>query len=126
MIDLSAAQAVPLVTKLLASPESRSLDFKRVSGKMIHRALETICAFANTEGGALVLGVDDPAKARGAALRAAREGSHGRRATPIVLPELGKIAPRRTRRAAIFFLGRDNRRDNNRRDTQPARCLTVP
>ena len=67
MIDLSAAQAVPLVAKLLTSPESRSLDFKRVSGKMIHRALETICAFANTEGGALVLGVDDPAKAQGAA-----------------------------------------------------------
>ena len=67
MIDISAAQAGPLVTKLLISPESRSLDFKRVSGKMIHRALETICAFANTEGGALVLGVDDPAKAQGAA-----------------------------------------------------------
>ena len=67
MIDISVAQAAPLITKLLTSPESRSLEFKRVSGKMIHKALETICAFANTEGGALVLGVDDPAKAQGAA-----------------------------------------------------------
>ena len=67
MIDIPAAQAAPLVTKLLAAPESRWLDVKRVSGKMVHRALETICAFANTEGGALVLGVDDPAKAQGAA-----------------------------------------------------------
>lgn len=67
MIDLSAAQTATLVAKLLASPESRSLDFKRVSGKMIHEALETICAFANTEGGALALGVEDPAKAQGLA-----------------------------------------------------------
>ena len=67
MVDLSAAQATPLIAKLLASPESRTLDFKRVSGKMIHKALETLCAFANTDGGALALGVEDPAKAQGAA-----------------------------------------------------------
>lgn len=67
MIDLTPAQAVPLITELLASSESRSLDFKRVSGKMIHKALETLCAFANTEGGALALGIEDPAKAQGPA-----------------------------------------------------------
>ena len=67
MIDLSLAQAPPLIAKLLASPESRSLDFKRVSGKMTHKALETLCAFANTEGGALALGIEDLAKAKGSA-----------------------------------------------------------
>ncbi len=67
MIDLSPSQAAPLVVKLLASPESRSLDFKRVSGKMIHKALDTLCAFANTDGGSLALGIEDPAKAQGAA-----------------------------------------------------------
>ena len=67
MIDLSPAQATPLIAKLLASPESRSLDLKRVSGKMTHKVLETLCAFANTEGGALALGVEDRAKAQGAA-----------------------------------------------------------
>ncbi len=67
MIDLSPSQAAPLIATLLGSPESRSLEFKRVSGKMIHKALETLCAFANTEGGALALGIEDPAKAQGAA-----------------------------------------------------------
>ena len=67
MIDLTPAQTAPLITELLASPESRLLDFKRVSGKMIHKALETLCAFANTEGGALALGIEDPAKAQGLA-----------------------------------------------------------
>jgi ATP-dependent DNA helicase RecG len=34
-----------------------------LSGKMVARALETVCAFANTEGGILVLGLEDPDKA---------------------------------------------------------------
>jgi len=67
MIDLSAAQAATLVAKLLASPESRSLDFKRVSGKMVQKALETICAFANTQGGTLVLGIADLKEFQGTA-----------------------------------------------------------
>lgn len=62
MIDLSPSQAAPLIATLLGSPESRSLEFKRVSGQMIHKALETLCAFANTEGGALALGIEDPAR----------------------------------------------------------------
>ncbi len=65
MIDLAAAQAGPLLTRLLMSPESHTLDVKRVSGKMVQKALETICAFANTEGGGLALGVEDPAKSKG-------------------------------------------------------------
>ena len=49
-----------LVGKFLEYPEDYSLDFKRVSGKMVQKALETISAFANTEGGILALGLDDP------------------------------------------------------------------
>ncbi len=48
-----------LISDWLASGESRQLEFKRVSGKMVGKALETICAFANTTGGALVLGMAD-------------------------------------------------------------------
>lgn len=48
-----------LVTQLTNLTESRQLEFKRVSGKMVGKALETICAFANTDGGRLVLGVAD-------------------------------------------------------------------
>jgi ATP-dependent DNA helicase RecG len=48
-----------LIQALLSHGESRQLEFKRVSGKMVGKALETVCAFANTSGGALVLGVAD-------------------------------------------------------------------
>ena len=59
MIDLPPAQAAPRIASLLVAHESRTLDFKRVSGKMVGKALEAICAFANTEGGILALGVAD-------------------------------------------------------------------
>lgn len=52
---------------LLSSRESRTLDFKRVSGKMVSKALETLCAFANTEGGILVFGVADERQEKGSA-----------------------------------------------------------
>ena len=45
--------------------ESIQLETKRVSGKMVSKALETICAFANTEGGWLFLGIEDFDKAQG-------------------------------------------------------------
>lgn len=50
---------------VLSSQESANLETKRVSGKMVGKALEAVCAFANTEGGWLVLGVEDAAKAQG-------------------------------------------------------------
>ena len=65
MIDLSPAQATSRIATLLKTPESQTLEFKRVSGKMVGKALETICAFANTEGGVLVLGVADPSSGAG-------------------------------------------------------------
>jgi ATP-dependent DNA helicase RecG len=58
MIDLSPAQAADRITALLAAHESRTLDFKRISGKQ-GRMYEAICAFANTEGGLLVMGIGD-------------------------------------------------------------------
>ncbi|MDO8437177.1 MAG: ATP-binding protein [Nitrosomonadaceae bacterium] len=66
MIDITPAQTDPRIASLLAARESRTLDFKRVSGKMVGKALETICAFANTEGGILALGVADEKQERGA------------------------------------------------------------
>ena len=45
--------------------ETVRFESKRVSGKMVHKAIETIAAFANTEGGHLVLGMEDFKKAQG-------------------------------------------------------------
>ena len=45
--------------------ETVRFESKRVSGKMVHKAIETIVAFANTEGGHLVLGMEDFKKAQG-------------------------------------------------------------
>jgi ATP-dependent DNA helicase RecG len=54
-----------LLASLLSGQESQYLETKRVSGKMVGKALETICAFANTRGGILFLGVEDAGKAQG-------------------------------------------------------------
>ena len=58
MIELSPAQAADRIAALLAAPESRTLDFKRISGKQ-SRMYEAVCAFANAEGGLLVIGLGD-------------------------------------------------------------------
>jgi ATP-dependent DNA helicase RecG len=65
MIELNQEQAAPRIKMLLTVHESRALEFKRLSGKMVGKALETICAFANTEGGVLALGVADEKQATG-------------------------------------------------------------
>jgi ATP-dependent DNA helicase RecG len=64
--EIVGPDAEALVTRLLTSAESMHLEMKRVSGKMVGKALEAICAFANTGGGTLALGVEDAAKAHGA------------------------------------------------------------
>lgn len=51
--------AARLVAQWLPADETRQLEFKRVSGKMVGKALETVCAFANADGGLLVLGMAD-------------------------------------------------------------------
>lgn len=65
MRDLVGADADNFVAMVLPRGESKKLETKRVSGKMVHKALETICAFANTDGGMLVLGIEDLDKAKG-------------------------------------------------------------
>lgn len=55
-----------LLDWVIPSRETDFLETKRVSGKMVSKALETVCAFANTNGGWLVLGVEDFTKAQGA------------------------------------------------------------
>lgn len=54
-----------LLAWALPRPELDKLETKRVSGKMVGKALETICAFANAQGGWLLLGVEDVSKAKG-------------------------------------------------------------
>lgn len=67
MIDFTPAQAAPRIASLLAAHESRTLDFKRMGeNKVVRKLLEAICAFANTEGGILALGVADEKQGNGA------------------------------------------------------------
>lgn len=57
-MDFSPAQSADRITALLAAHESRTLDFKRISGNQT-RMFEAVCAFANTDGGLLVIGIGD-------------------------------------------------------------------
>ena len=66
MDEISGTKADTLIARLLDRPESARFDTKRVSGEMVGKALETICAFANAQGGVLVLGVEDAGKGQGA------------------------------------------------------------
>jgi len=52
---------------LVGMPESLRFEVKRVKGDKLTRALETVVAFANTEGGYLVLGLEDSGKEQGRA-----------------------------------------------------------
>ena len=53
-----------LVDDLLRQEESRTFEVKRI-GRKFSRTLESIVAFANTEGGLLIIGLEDPEKAVG-------------------------------------------------------------
>ena len=66
MIELKqSGRQQALIDRILREGETQSFETKRVSGKMVGKALETICAFANARGGWLVLGVEDFNKAKG-------------------------------------------------------------
>lgn len=68
MNDLTPEQAAPRITSMLAAHESRTLEFKRMGdNKIVRKLLEAICAFANTEGGVLALGVADEKQGKGVA-----------------------------------------------------------
>ena len=67
-ITLTPEQAIPRIASLLAAHESRTLEFKRMGdSKVVKKLLEAICAFANTEGGVMALGVADEKQGKGAA-----------------------------------------------------------
>lgn len=65
---MSNASPVPpelddqLVDRLLSRPESYTFDCKRMIGK-VDKLLETVVAFANSDGGLIALGLEDAAKA---------------------------------------------------------------
>lgn len=59
--------AAKAIAQWLLADETRHLEFKRVSGKMVGKALETVCAFANADGGLLVLGLADRKEHKGSA-----------------------------------------------------------
>jgi ATP-dependent DNA helicase RecG len=59
IVELPTATGEALLRQLQSLGETRRLEFKRVSGKMVSKALETICALANADGGLLVLGLAD-------------------------------------------------------------------
>jgi ATP-dependent DNA helicase RecG len=63
--ELTSDQREVFLNSALNGKETQTLEVKRVSGKMVGKALETVCAFANTLGGDLFLGVEDAQKARG-------------------------------------------------------------
>jgi ATP-dependent DNA helicase RecG len=65
--DEPLTTAAALIQTLVGLGETRHREFKRVSGKMVGKALETVCALANTDGGLLVLGVADPKEFQGTA-----------------------------------------------------------
>lgn len=63
---LTPEQAAPRIVSLLAAHESKTLEFKRMGdNKVVKKLLEAICAFANTEGGVLALGVADEKQGKG-------------------------------------------------------------
>ena len=67
MNDLTPEQA-SRIASMLGAHESRTLEFKRMGdNKIVRKLLEAICAFANTEGGVLALGVADEKQGKGAA-----------------------------------------------------------
>jgi ATP-dependent DNA helicase RecG len=59
IIDVAPLESETLLTQILVLSESRHLEFKRLSREMVSKSLKTICAFANSEGGTLVLGIAD-------------------------------------------------------------------
>jgi ATP-dependent DNA helicase RecG len=73
-----------LVEQLLRLEEGRVFEAKRV-GPRNDKKLETILAFANTDGGLLVLGLEDAAKAQG------RERVYGIGENPESVDELRRL-----------------------------------
>ena len=52
------------VAKLIAKGESRTVEFKRSTGEL-REAMQTLCAFSNSEGGRVLVGVRPDGKIAG-------------------------------------------------------------
>ncbi len=85
-----------LIEQIVATPnESRTLEFKRLGSRNegLDRTLQSIVAMANTDGGSIVLGIDDPQKTTAKGL----DRIHGIEENPELYDELGlnvrKISP---------------------------------
>ncbi len=55
-----------LIKKILAIPaEDRTTEFKRLGKDLrVSKVIESIVAMANTDGGLIILGIDDPQKTK--------------------------------------------------------------
>lgn len=79
-----------LVDQVLELQETIQFEIKRVGNK-VNRVLETLVALANTEGGHLILGVEDPLKGKG------RDRVYGVQENPSAIDDLRRqIATRIT------------------------------
>lgn len=91
------------ISELLKIDESNRFEVKRVAGEKLTRALETIVAFANTDGGFLVLGIEDAEKAIG------RKRVYGVQENPAAVDELLKLIETRITpkliKPAVFEFG---------------------
>lgn len=78
-----------IVRRLYDIDESIRFEFKRVSNRMPQKGLETVVAFANTEGGYLILGVEDFKKAKG------KDRLYGIQENPEAVDELRQLVAHR-------------------------------
>src|SRR3990170_4807933 len=65
MTEHTGPTAEQLADAIVGKREGLHFETKRVSNRAVSKALETVSAFANTEGGILALGVEDFDKAQG-------------------------------------------------------------
>ncbi|HUU84981.1 MAG TPA: RNA-binding domain-containing protein, partial [Phycisphaerae bacterium] len=94
MSDPSPSPSIPpfdddLIAQLLDIDESRTFETKRVAGQKLTRALESVVAFANTDGGFIVLGLEDKDRAAG------RDRVFGIQENPTAVDELRRLAVQR-------------------------------
>ena len=63
MSDMTASD----IQKIIAQGEGLSVEFKKAKGKVPSSLYETVVSFANTNGGVVLLGVEDDGEISGIA-----------------------------------------------------------
>ena len=84
-----------LVDKALHEEESYTFDCKRLKDKLA-KILETVVAFANSDGGVIGLGLEDPEKAHG------RDRVYGVQENPMNWDELRRLMVSRITESALL------------------------